>query len=469
MRFIRRISELFSTLRVRLVTWITVIVFAMVLLTNLMVRTIEQEGLRTEYDEFLEVSLNEVQAVLAMHEASPPSVLFEKMKETIGRYENRNLFLTIFDANGTVAWSSENAPTLEFKVFDTESRGPYNTNRHRIFTRRFKKETGEVIFVRSGFPQTVLQEDINLVNRNILLVSVCILLAAPIGGYVIALRATQPISKIIQTTAQLQPSNLGERLPIRGTGDELDRLSQTINGMLDRIASFIHQNRYFIANAAHELRSPLAAIRTSVEVAIERERTPAEYDLLLTDVMEEVTRLSGLVNRLLLLAEGDAGRTAAAGQITHLDRIVRESVDMFDGVADLNSIQLKVGELPSVIVPGEETYLRQVVRNLIDNAIKYNRPKGEVVINLKIDSARNQVVLTIADTGIGIDTESLERVFERFYRVDRSRSRETGLGGYGLGLSICQSIVKSLAGEITVESAVGRGSKFIVRLPLAGT
>lgn len=467
MRFMRRIRELFSTLRVRLVAWIIVIVVLMVVLTNLTVREVEQESLRANYDDFLKVTLDDVGGFLASKAELPltfDAILREKRKV----YEYRNWFLTIFDVDHQLIWSSENAPAMAFQAFANDAHGPYDSNRHRILTSRIRNANHEVYFVRCGFPKSALQDDIELLNRNIFIVTVCILLTAPLGGYVIALRATRPISNIIQSAAQLQPSNLDQRLPIQGTGDELDQLSQTINGMLDRIASYVHQHRDFIANAAHELRSPLAAIRSSVEVTIERERTPAEYDHLLVDVMEEVTRLSGLINRLLLLAETDGDRTSVPGHVTHLDRIVRESVDMFDGVAEFNSVRLSTGKaMASAVVPGEETYLRQVVRNLIDNAIKYNRPEGEVIVNLEVDSGRCQAVLTIADTGIGMDDESLSRAFERFYRVDRSRSREKGRGGYGLGLSICQTIVQSLGGEIAVESVLGRGSRFTVRLPLA--
>ncbi len=458
---------MFSTLRIRLVAWITVVVFVMVAVTNFMVRTFELEGLRSGYDAFLRESVDDVHASFVAHETDPPDVLFAELKEKIKQYEYRNWFLTIVNAEGESTWSSPNSPRIEFLRFEGETRGPFDTKRHRIFTRRYRNSAGEEYYIRCGFPQLVLQEDIDLINRNVLIVGICILLAAPAGGYVIAWRATRPISNIIQTTAELQPSNFHERLPIRGTGDELDQLSLTINGMLDRIASYIHQNRDFIANAAHELRSPLAAIRTSVEVALHRDRTQEEYDTLLTDVMEEVTRLSGLVNRLLLLAEGDAGRTAAAGNVTHLDRVVRESLDMFDGVAEINSILLHIGHIEPAVVPGEETYLRQVVRNLIDNAIKYNRPGGEVVVYLRIDKDRKLAKLSISDSGIGMDAESLNRIFERFYRVDHSRSRDHGRGGYGLGLSICQTIIKSLGGEVTVESVLGEGTTFTVTLPLA--
>jgi signal transduction histidine kinase len=199
---------------------------------------------------------------------------------------------------------------------------------------------------------------------------------------------------------------------------------------------------------------------------LNRSRTPEEYAVILTDVMEEIGRLAGLVNRLLILAEGDAGRVAGKDQFTRLDKIVRESVDMFDAVAELKGVRLTVGEMATALVPGDETYLRQVVRNLIDNAIKYNRNPGEVVVHLRIDAARKNVALIVQDTGIGIDQEVLPRIFERFYRADKARSREKERAGYGLGLSICQTVIQALQGEITVESDAGKGTRFTVRLPL---
>ena len=127
---------------------------------------------------------------------------------------------------------------------------------------------------------------------------------------------------------------------------------------------------------------------------------------------------------------------------------------------------MTLGEMTSALVPGDETYLRQVVRNLIDNAIKYNRNPGEVVVHLRVDSMKKQVYLVVKDSGIGIDREVLPRIFERFYRADRARSREKERAGYGLGLSICQTVIQALQGEITVESDFDRGTTFTVRLPL---
>jgi signal transduction histidine kinase len=330
-----------------------------------------------------------------------------------------------------------------------------------------QKPNGQILYIRCGFLQVALQEDIEILNRSLFLASLSTLMAVPLGAYLIALRATRPIAHLITTTAQLQPSNLNERLPIRGTNDEIDQLSHTINGMLDRLALFIDQNRDFVANAAHELRSPLAAIRTSVEVGLNQSRTPEEYALILTDVMEEIARLAGLVNRLLILAEADAGRLGGREQTTRLDKVIREAVDMFEPVAEAKGVRLSIGALAPALVPGDETSVRQIVRNLIDNAIKYNRDQGVVVVHLRLDANKKSAFLIVSDTGIGVQRDELPRLFERFYRADKARSREKEPTGYGLGLSICQTIVQALKGEITVVSETGVGSTFTVRLPLA--
>jgi signal transduction histidine kinase len=473
---VRRLREFFSTLRFRLVLWITLVVFAMVLVTNIGIREVEMRTLRHSYDQFLIASLNEVDNSIhnydrRMHDNPEERAVYRDRfyglwGAKVRANEHRAFFLQIFGQDRKLIWTSANAPPFDAPSFAGESHGPYDDKDHRVIEKKVSVSPEQHYYVRCGFRQTALQDDIELLNRYLLIVSFSILLAAPLGGYVIALRATRPISRIIAMTAHLQPSAMNERLPIRGTGDEIDRLSLTINELLDRLASHIERNRDFVANAAHELRSPLAAIRSSAEVGLNKSREPEEYAAILADVIEEIGRLAGLVNRLLILAEGDAGRLAGRDQFTRLDKIVRESVDMFDAVAEMKGVRLTLGDIAPAIVCGDETYLRQVVRNLIDNAIKYNANPGAVNVHLRVESAKKQVMLIVSDSGIGIDQQVLPRIFERFYRADKSRTRENERAGYGLGLSICQTIVKALGGEITVMSEPGRGSTFVVRLPL---
>ena len=467
MYFVQRINELFSTLRFQITLWITFVVLVLVLGMITGVREIEERARRYGYDDFLIETLEEVSDSVAAHEFEDKDKLYASLKEKVKAGEYRALFVQVFDDQQNLIWGSSNAAvTLAPPAFEALDRGPYDSRKHRVYEKRLHKLSGEVYYVRCGFLKLSLQEDIDLINRTMVWAGVFLVIFAPVGGYIIAMRATKPISQIIATAAHLEPANLKERLPIRGTGDEIDQLSRTINGMLDRLASFITQNRDFLANAAHELRSPLAAIRSSVEVGLNQSRTPEEYAAILSDVMEEISRLAGLVNRLLILAEADAGRLSIRDLSARLDKVVRESVEMFDAVADAAGIQLTIAELPTVIVRGDETNLRQVVRNLIDNAIKYNRNPGEVVVSLRADPVNREAILTVADSGIGIDNEVLPRIFERFYRIDKARSREKERLGYGLGLSICQTIIHSLHGSITVESEIGKGTIFTIRLPL---
>jgi heavy metal sensor kinase len=463
---VQQIKGFFATLRIRLVLWTTLVVFVMVVVTNVTVRELEDRSLRQSYDQFLVDSMEDVQLSVVRSEPINQVQLFAELKEKVRVNESRSWFLQIFSDQGQLIWGSGNAPPLAPPAFADEVKGPYDEKRHRVFEKKFRKPSGEMYYVRCGFLQIELLDDIDHLNRQILIASISILLAAPLGAYVIAMRATRPITQIITTTAQLQPSNLNERLPIRGTDDEIDQLSHTINGMLDRLATFIDRNRDFVANAAHELRSPLTAIRSSVEVALNRSRTPEEYVAILTDVIEEIGRLAGLVNRLLILAEADAGRLTGKNQCTRLDKIVLESVDMFEAVAESTGVRLTIGDIAPAVVPGDETCLRQVVRNLIDNAIKYNRAAGEVVVRLRADPGKSKVTLIVSDTGVGIDGDVLPRVFERFYRADKARSRESERQGYGLGLSICQTIIQALHGEISIETHVGQGSTFTIVLPL---
>ena len=459
------LNDLVHTLRFRVMAWLVVVVFVMVLVTMAAVRQLVWPRLQHDFDQVLVEDTVEIGLAIKQLYPDKRDQLLLALERLVLGHEYRAWFVELYDADRQLLWASRTTPALPAPKFEAR-RTPFDLDSYRVIEDRVPAaRAGGVIYVRSGCSRQPLEEDIALLNRVLALVSLLLLLLAPLGGFVLAGRATRPIAWIIDTTARLQPDNLDERLPVRGTGDELDLLSRTINGMLDRLASYIQGNRTFVANAAHELRSPLAAIRSSVEVGLNRNRSPEEYAALLTDVMEECSRLGSLVNRLLLLAEGDAGRLAARDQAVQLDKIVRESVEMFDAVAESQGVQLTTGDLTPALVPGDEYYLRQVVRNLIDNAIKFSPPPGEVTVSLRVEAARREAVLSVTDRGVGIPPESLPHVFERFYRADKARHR-AARGGHGLGLSICQVIVNALHGTIRVESKLGEGSTFTVRLPL---
>jgi heavy metal sensor kinase len=293
-----------------------------------------------------------------------------------------------------------------------------------------------------------------------------ILLIAPPVGYWLAGRAIRPLQNIISTTERLRPGALAERLPLRDTGDELDQLSITINGFLDRLADHLKRQRDFVANAAHELRSPLAAVRTSVEVTLQRDRSSSEYQDLLADVAEEATSLSRLVNQLLLLAEGDAERLKPGGGMVPLADIAARAADMFQGVADQRGVELAVTRADAVVVRGDAGHVRQVIHNLVDNALKFTPPGGRVEVDVG-PGAPGRAAMRVRDTGVGIAAADLPHVFDRFFKGDRARPRDGEARGTGLGLSICQAIVTAYGGRLDVASELGRGTTVTVDLPRA--
>jgi signal transduction histidine kinase len=321
--------------------------------------------------------------------------------------------------------------------------------------------------VRLGASLATVDADVATVTRLMIAAGIMILFVAPALGYWLAGRATRPLARIITTAARLRPSHMEERLPIRGTLDELDQLSLTINHFLDLLGDYLERHRDFVANAAHELRSPLAAVQSSVEVTLNSDRTVAEYKDLLCEVADQCEQLRVLVNQLLLLAETDAARFPVEKRPVRYDRLVEKSVDMFRGAAEEWGIQLGADLPAGITIYGDADRLRQVVNNLIDNSLKFTSRGGQVQITLRRDFLENQVVMEVTDTGIGISTTDLPHVFERFYRGDKSRQRENSTYGNGLGLSICQSIVTAHGGTIGVESTRGRGTTFTVRLPMS--
>ena len=311
----------------------------------------------------------------------------------------------------------------------------------------------------------MVTNDIGKLTRLMAGAGVVILFVAPLSGYFLAGRATRPLARIIATAARLGPRHMEERLPIRGTQDELDQLSHTINRFLDLLRDYLDRNREFVANAAHELRSPLAAIQSSVEVTLNSDRSVEEYQDMLGEVADQCGHLRILVNQLLLLAETDAARFPMEASTVRFDLVVRKSVEMFAGVAEEQGVDLSTDVIEPLTVEGDGGRLRQVISNLIDNSLKFTPRGGQVRVTLRRDAAQGQMVLTVADTGDGISPEDLPHVFERFYRGDKSRQRQDLAHGNGLGLSICQSIVMAHGGTIAVESDLGRGTIFTVFLP----
>jgi len=282
------------------------------------------------------------------------------------------------------------------------------------------------------------------------------------GGYLMARRALAPIDQLAAASRRITADRLHERLTVPNAHDEIGRLAAVVNETFGRLESSFDQLRRFTADASHELRTPLSVIRGIGELGLRETRTPAEYKEAMGSMLEEVDRLTRLVDTLLQLSRGDAGMLRLSRDVVDLADLAREVAASLNLLAEERLQRLDVAAAASVGVLADRCVLRDAVTNLVDNAIKYS-PAGST-IRIHVDGGPERATLTVADEGAGIAPEHRDRIFDRFYRIDEARSRE--MGGAGLGLAIAKWAVEANGGKIALEPAV-IGSVFRISLPRA--
>jgi heavy metal sensor kinase len=281
------------------------------------------------------------------------------------------------------------------------------------------------------------------------------------GGWILARRSLSPIGYIASKTQSITSRNLSERLTLRGSGDELDDLIRTINEMISRLEGSFKRMAEFTADASHELKTPICAMRGEAEVLLLKERKGEEYQEGLAHFIEQFDTLNQLINDLILLSKSDTTQAELKKAPLRLDLLIQNLSHLFQVLAEQKNIALEIGTLEEVTVMGDKVRLQQLFTNLIDNAIKYTS-KGS--IHVTVEKNESAGLVKIMDTGIGIPKEEQEKIFKRFYRVDKSRSKD--IGGVGLGLSIAEWIAHAHHGKIEVKSQLNQGSTFTVCLPL---
>jgi len=291
------------------------------------------------------------------------------------------------------------------------------------------------------------------------------LLLAGGGGWLLARRALKPVDIMTQAARRISGEHLSERLQETGSGDELDRLAKTLNDMLGRLDDAFHQMRQFSADASHELQTPLTILKGEMEVALRSPRSAKEYQRVLESGLEEIDRISQLVEGLLLLARADAGVLRLDLRPVELKELLQEIYEQMKVVADDHSVNLQTASMEPVSIQGDRENLRRLLLNLVDNAIKYTAEAGGVTLSVQAEG--EWAAVRIFDTGIGLSKDEQDRIFTRFYRAVEARSQ--GEGGAGLGLCIAESIAEAHGGRIQVESTPGQGSTFTVFLPQTQT
>ncbi len=311
-------------------------------------------------------------------------------------------------------------------------------------------------------------DDANAVQRSarllFLAMSAAILAAVVLIGVMLARAILNPIDRIVQRARVIGQSVLTERLPHPGSRDEMARLVETLNDMLARIEQTFEAQRRFTADASHELRSPLSRLRAALEVTLRRPRERAEYEDALRSGLEEVRRLSRLTEELLTLARLDAGEPrSATPQSIALTPILKEAVGRLAPEASRRNVTLVLDAPDGMVVMGAPAAASLVVANILDNAVKFSPPGGQVCVSVSTEGGA--AVVAVSDAGPGIPEEEMPRVFERFYRGSASKNADAP--GAGLGLAICRVLVEGQGGDITVSSTPGGGATVSIRLPLA--
>jgi two-component system, OmpR family, sensor kinase len=341
----------------------------------------------------------------------------------------------------------------------------------RIATRRVKDHIEGTYFIRLG--QSL--ETLDAARRRLLIIlGIAIpiaLLLGSYGGLLLANQALRPVDRITRAAEQISTGDLTERVPMSAKMDEIGRLIITFNQMISRLQAAFERQKQFTSDASHEMRTPLAVMRGDIEIALRRDRSADEYKRVLTSNLEEIVRLSRLVEDLLMLARADHGQLELRNEPVDLNKLCQQMVEYITPLAqqkgqDIFYYQLngKAPEGPKEIkISGDLQRIKQLLLNLLDNAIKYTDFGGKVSLELMTEG--KCAVITISDTGRGIPPEDLPHICERFFRKSKSTSDRSATG-FGLGLSIVKWIVDSHSGKITAQSEVGRGTTFTVKFPL---
>ncbi len=387
---------------------------------------------------------------------------------------NTERFVEVWSPEGTLLYRS---PTLQAMTLGgppraaTEGSGEPSPFTVRLadgsrlrMTRSIHTVDGRRVLMRVAHSEQGLWQEMEEFVSVLLLALPLALVLAGFSGYALARKALAPIDAMAHTAERISAERLNERLPIENPEDELGHLARGFNATLARLEAAFAQLRRFTADASHELRTPLTAIRSVGEVALQTPKSVTEYRDVIGSMLEETDRLTRLVDSLLMLSRADVGQVHVQRTDIALLGLAQEASSLVEVLAEEKRQRISVQGDSTLVVSGDRLILRQALINLIDNAIKYSPTDAEIRVHVQ-PGKDSQVIVEVIDKGPGVSQEEQSRIFDRFYRVDKARSREWG--GAGLGLAIARWAVEVHGGQITVESAEGEGSTFRITLPPA--
>jgi heavy metal sensor kinase len=456
---------MFNSVRIRLTLWYAGVLAVSLVAFALLVYYAAASVFYQRQDEALR-STAETVASAYMQELEEEQSIPKANEVVLAEMVFPNRYVEVTDANGqVVAWSANltgrvlaiPAESLARARQQSISFARINQLRVAIVPLSANKDLGYAVVAE---PLSVIDEGLRRLRGYFFAGVPLILLLASIGGYLLARKSLSPIALMNRQTQKITAENLSARLDVMDERDELGGLAVTINELLARLDDSFKEQQRFVADASHELRTPLAVLRGETEVALSQDRSPDEYQASLALIKDEAERLSRIVEDLFILARQPFDRPAIARRPVELDRIVEECGRAAQVLAAQKNLKLTIVARAPLSLQGDDELLQRMILNLLDNAVKYTPAGGEVAIELTAKNGHAQI--KVSDNGSGIPAKDQPHIFDRFYRVDKARSR--AMGGAGLGLSITRWVAEIHGGRVRVESDA-RGSVFTVELP----
>ena len=460
------------SIRAQLTVWYLLTLAGALVAFAALVLVARKRTLDREADADLEIALQRLVADL-----QPKLLETIDLGDALG--EDRSLDerpFVVREPNGRLVFRSPAFPTLrapaETIVTDAARTGePLETiadrdgEEYRLATAVVPRTGAMPIIVQLSAPTSPVASALQQLVLAMLLWIAIVLAAASYGGRFIARRALKPVDAIVARVRAIEATEMRERLDVHGGSEELDRLVETLNGMLDRISTSMRGARRFAADASHELQTPIAAMRAALDSCLSDEGAGVEaFRSVADDLVVDLEQLSALVRDLRLLALADAGHLVQEVESIDLGALVVECAEVVRAATEPKPVTITVDVVGEVMVPANALHLRRALFNVLHNAVRYSPDGGAVSVTVQASDA--DAFVEIVDQGSGIAPQDLPHIFERFYRADQARARDTG--GSGLGLAIAEQIVRSHGGRIEVASVVDEGSSFLVVLPCAG-
>jgi heavy metal sensor kinase len=466
---------MFDSVRLKLTLWYTGVLAFILLGFCTGVYVLMERKLNARLDANLRTAM-EGTVRLMIHEKEEGETDLYATQSTLRKYYYPRQAIAFFDGTGKLL---NEQPLGEFRAplpapvtqLDREGLEFYSLKEKdgdstRIAVRRLTAVPGSKVFIAIAESHALVTSDLGLLSGIFAAAVPLALLVAALGGWWLARKSLAPVVAMSETAHRISAANLDQRLPVINPRDELGQLATTFNALLARLNDTFAQQREFMADASHELRTPLSVMHTTAQVTLEKDaRQESEYREALALVDRQTQRLARIVDEMFTLARADAGQRQLHKTEFYLDELLNETARAARVLAERKNIAIVVGTLRETLYVGDETLLRQLLLNLLDNAVKYTPAGGK--IGLALSRMNGQYHIVVSDTGQGIPAEAHTRIFERFFRVDKARARaEQGNGsGAGLGLAIARWIAEAHGGSLTLLRSDASGSSFVATLP----